>query len=167
MAYGNGKNAQLSIFEEEQEWLDQRMEQVNQEMQEWLDEKLKESILAGNKTRVEQCIVMRANINKIDEDTKFSPLMTACEIGNIDIAKALIGAKADVNFQTEGNKNTALMIAAMYGRMNIVSLLLNHGADPMLKNRFEHTALHYSQKYHHPKTSTILREAEKAAQKNK
>ncbi|MEO7938043.1 MAG: ankyrin repeat domain-containing protein [Burkholderiaceae bacterium] len=119
--------------------------------------------------------------NKVDE----SPLMLACLGGYIDTVKLLIDRGADVNktgwaplhyAATRGhldvmrllldrnayidaaspNGTTPLMMAAHYGTPTAVKLLLEAGADPLLKNEQNLTAIDFAQRANRTESAEII-----------
>lgn len=132
------------------------------------------ALLAWNKIEVEPR-------NKADE----SPLMLAALGGQLDIAKRLIDQGADVNktgwtplhyAATRGhielmallldknayidaaspNGTTPLMMAAFYGTPSAVKLLLEAGADPMLRNQKDLTAIDFAQRANRADSAEII-----------
>jgi ankyrin repeat protein len=119
--------------------------------------------------------------NKVDE----SPLMLAALEGQLDTARTLIELGADVNkpgwaplhyAATRGrldvmvllldksayidaaspNGTTPLMMAAHYGTPSAVKLLLEAGADPMLKNQQDLTAIDFAHKANRADSAEII-----------
>lgn len=132
------------------------------------------ALLAWNKIEVEPR-------NKADE----SPLMLAALGGQLDIAKRLIDQGADVNktgwtplhyAATRGhldlmnllleknayidaaspNGTTPLMMAAFYGTPSAVKLLLESGADPLLRNQKDLTAIDFAQRANRADSADII-----------
>ena len=56
-----------------------------------------------------------------------SPLVTAAQLGNLEIAKLLLGAGAEVEYHGDG-EYTPIMAAAEYGHLNMVKYLQEEGA---------------------------------------
>ncbi len=112
------------------------------------------------------------NVNALTEQSE-SPLMLAALAGNVDVCQKLIDAGADINkpgwtalhyaatsgnvpiikmllehhayVDTESpNGSTPLMMAAKYGTADAVRALLDGGADPMVKNSLDLTALDFA-----------------------
>ena len=79
---------------------------------------------------------------KIDEPNTegYTPLMLACQQGNLDITNILVDAAASLNSQGKQG-TTALMEAAENGHDRIVERLLEEGVDPAVKNQEGLTAL--------------------------
>jgi uncharacterized protein len=132
------------------------------------------ALLAWNKIDVEPR-------NKADE----SPLMLAALGGQLDIARRLIDLGADVNktgwtplhyAATRGhldlmnllleknayidaaspNGTTPLMMAAFYGTPSAVKLLLEAGADPLLRNQKDLTAIDFAQRASRADSADII-----------
>lgn len=108
-----------------------------------------------------------ADVNAMDK-TGLTPLMIAAENGDTAMAGILIGAKADIDLRRGGNnRETALMRAAHKGSSDVVKALLKAGADPILTDSFNHTALKYAENAYQHGTRFVLEEAEqKALQKH-
>jgi uncharacterized protein len=119
--------------------------------------------------------------NKVDE----SPLMLAARGGHLDTVGRLIDRGADVNkpgwaplhyAATRGhlevmrllldrnayidaaspNGTTPLMMAAFYGTPTAVKLLLEAGADPLLKNQQDLTAIDFAQRANRADSAEII-----------
>lgn len=119
--------------------------------------------------------------NKVDE----SPLMLAALGGHLETVKALIERGADVNkpgwaalhyAATRGhlevmrlllehnayidaaspNGTTPLMMAAFYGTASAVKLLLEAGADPLLRNQQDLTAIDFAQRANRSDSAEII-----------
>jgi len=67
-----------------------------------------------------------ADVNLLVGDDGFSPLILACETGNIELVKQLIENGADINLIGDGT--TPLIQAVVSGDENMVELLLQWGA---------------------------------------
>ncbi len=119
--------------------------------------------------------------NKVDE----SPLMLASLGGQLEMARQLVERGADVNkpgwaplhyAATRGhlavmrflldnnayidaaspNGTTPLMMAAHYGTPTAVKLLLESGADPLLKNQQDLTAIDFAQRANRADSAEII-----------
>ena len=81
-------------------------------------------------TEVKALIEQGIDVNDANHDGT-TPLIVACENGNIKIARFLIENGADVNAKAEdypGAFPSALVAATTIGRTDIVKLLKQHGA---------------------------------------
>ncbi|MCW5642438.1 MAG: ankyrin repeat domain-containing protein [Rhodoferax sp.] len=119
--------------------------------------------------------------NKVDE----SPLMLACLAGQLEMAQQLVERGADVNkpgwaplhyAATRGhvavmrfllernayidaaspNGTTPLMMAAYYGTPSAVKLLLESGADPLLKNQQDLSAIDFAHRANRADSAEII-----------
>jgi len=80
-----------------------------------------------------------ADVNK----PGWTPLHYAATGGHADIVLMLLEHHAYIDAASP-NGTTPLMMAAMYGSARIVKILLEAGADPVLKNDANLTALHFA-----------------------
>ena len=80
---------------------------------------------------VKYLIERGANVNVTQGD--YSPLISACERNNLDIAKLLIGAGSDIFFK-DSFGNSALWKATFNENIELVKLLLENGASPLEKD---------------------------------
>jgi ankyrin repeat protein len=71
----------------------------------------------------------------------YTPLMIACEQGNLEIVEYLLSKKADINAIDKEGKNTPLIYAAANGHPKVVELLIKHNANINIKNFCGLTAL--------------------------
>ena len=76
------------------------------------------------------CDKYGAEVKKPD-DRGNSPLHDACEHGEIDVVRLMLGKGADVN-QTNRKGEAALATACDEGHVTIAKLLLENGADATL-----------------------------------
>jgi len=91
------------------------------------------AIISGNLEMVKQHINAGTDINKKDQMSGSTPLITAATFGKTDIVKALIDANAELDIKNnEGS--TALHAAAFFCRVEIVQLLIRAGADKTIQN---------------------------------
>lgn len=67
------------------------------------------------------------------------PLLIACSIGDLDIAKVLISYGANVN-KVHSQYGSPLILAAANGKLDLVKLLLSHGADTSIADSHGFTA---------------------------
>ncbi len=93
------------------------------------------AILSGNLEVVKQHIKAGSDINKKDQLTGSTPLITAVTFGKTEIAKALIAANADLSLKNNDG-STALHVAAFFCRIEIVQMLIDAHADKTIKNNF-------------------------------
>ena len=93
------------------------------------------AILSDQLDIVKQHIEAGTDINKKEQMSGSTPLISAITFGKTAIAKALIDAKADLSI-TNNEGATALHIAAFFCRVEIVQLLIDANADKTLKNNF-------------------------------
>jgi len=93
------------------------------------------AILSGNLEVVKQHIKAGTDINKKDQMTGSTPLITAVTFGKTEIAKALIDANADLSLKNNDG-STALHVAAFFCRIEIVQMLMDAHADKTIKNNF-------------------------------
>jgi len=87
----------------------------------------------------------KADVNTPDTKSR-TPLMIACETGNLEIIKYLVSKGASVHDLKKQKKN-ALIKATMNGHIHIVSFLLKHGIHPDLPDSSGNTAVHYAAGY--------------------
>lgn len=88
------------------------------------------AIRQGNLETVQKLLAAQANPNAvIREMMNTTPLITATEIGNYQIVKALLAANADVN-SAQSQNFVALHYAVQNGKPNIVRMLLEYHASP-------------------------------------
>ena len=97
------------------------------------------AIVSGNLEIVRQHIEAGTDINKKDQMSGSTPLITAATFGKTAIAKALIDANADPDIQNnEGS--TALHAAAFFCHVEIVQMLIDAGTDKNIRNKHWATA---------------------------
>jgi ankyrin repeat protein len=95
--------------------------------------------LAGNTDVCQKLIDKGADINK----PGWTALHYAATSGNVAIIKMLLEHHAYIDTQSP-NGSTPLMMAAKYGTADAVRALLDGGADPMVKNSLDLTALDFA-----------------------
>jgi len=93
------------------------------------------AVISGNLEVVKQHIKAGSDINKKDQMTGSTPLITAVTFGKTEIAKALIAANADLSLKNNDG-STALHVAAFFCRIEIVQMLIDAHADKSIKNNF-------------------------------
>ncbi|MDF1697407.1 MAG: ankyrin repeat domain-containing protein [Saprospiraceae bacterium] len=97
------------------------------------------AILSDNLDIVKQHIHAGTDINRKDQISGSTPLITAATFGKTAIVQALINANVDLT--TKNNDGaTALHTAAFFCRVEIVQLLMDAKADKTIKNNFGVTA---------------------------
>lgn len=97
------------------------------------------AIVSGNLEVVKQHIEAGTDINRKDQLSGSTPLITAATFGKTAIAKALIDANANLDIKNnEGS--TALHAAAFFCRIEIVQMLIDAGADKTIENNHAATA---------------------------
>lgn len=95
-----------------------------------------------------------------------TPLIIAVEMGNVPIARRLIGAGADVNAHNEPRiGDTALGRAAENGTLEMVTLLLGAGADPTIPGWMARTPLDKARGRKRGEGPAICEMMEKAARR--
>jgi ankyrin repeat protein len=104
-----------------------------------------------------------ADPNAMDK-SGMTPLMLAAENGDIGMTNILLDGKAAIDLpRGGGNAETALMKAAQKGSSDVVRLLLKAGANPILTDSFNKTALKYAEDAYQHNTRFVLEEAEQKA----
>lgn len=93
------------------------------------------AVLTNKLDVVKQYINAGTDINKKDQMTGSTPLITAATFGKKDMVKALIDANADLSIKNNDGA-TALHTAAFFCRVEIVQMLMNAKADKTIKNNF-------------------------------
>ena len=95
--------------------------------------------LKGHLRLAEQLIARGADINK----TGWTPLHYAATGGHVEVIRLLLEHHAYIDAESP-NGTTPLMMAAYYGGPKATKLLLEEGADPLLKNQKNLTALDFA-----------------------
>ena len=93
------------------------------------------AILSDQPDIVKQHIAAGTDINKKEQMSGSTPLISAATFGKTAIAKALIDANADLSIKNNEGA-TALHTAAFFCRIEIVQLLIDAKADKTVKNNF-------------------------------
>ncbi|MEO5795274.1 MAG: ankyrin repeat domain-containing protein [Rhodoferax sp.] len=104
-----------------------------------------------------QLIAKNADVNK----TGWTPLHYAASRGHLDVIRLLLDNYAFIDAASP-NGTTPLMMAAQYGSDDAVKLLLDEGADPLLKNQKNLTAIDFAQKADRPATVELVSNAVRA-----
>lgn len=99
------------------------------------DMDIQTAILSDNLEIVRQHIKAGTDINKKDQMSGSTPLLSAATFGKTTIVQALLDAKADLTI-TNNDGATALHVAAFFCRVEIVQLLIDAKADKTAKNNF-------------------------------
>ena len=97
------------------------------------------AIMTNNLEAVKQHIEVGTDLNKKEQMSGSTPLISAVSFGRKEITKALIDAGADLN-QKNNDGSTALHAAAFFCNIEIVQMLLDAKADKSLKNNYGATA---------------------------
>ncbi|QIA08052.1 ankyrin repeat domain-containing protein [Draconibacterium halophilum] len=100
---------------------------------------LHSAIMSGNLEAVKQHVEAGTDINKKDQMSGSTPLISAVSFGRKEIAKELIDTGADLNLKNNDG-STALHSAAFFCHIEIVQMLMDANADKTLKNNFGATA---------------------------
>lgn len=93
------------------------------------------AIMSDNLEVVQQHIAAGTDINRKDQMSGSTPLISAVTFGKIAIVKALIEGKANLSIKNNDGA-TALHVAAFFCQVEIVQLLIDANADKTLKNNF-------------------------------
>ena len=92
-----------------------------------------------------------------EEDANgLTPLGTAAEVGNEDIACILLDKGADVNYVGEKRKITALHVATYHNQAEMVKLLLDKGVTVNAQDANGHTAMHIAALLNHASLIPLL-----------
>lgn len=113
--------------------------------------------LEGKMDMCTQLIAKGADVNK----TGWTPLHYAATRGHLDVMRLLLENFAYIDAASP-NGSTPLMMAAQYGTEDAVKLLLDEGADPLLKNQKNLTAIDFAQKANRPATVEMVTAAVRA-----
>lgn len=107
--------------------------------------------LAGQIDVVKRLIARDADINK----PGWTPLHYAATRGHVEIMNLLLDRNAYIDAASP-NGTTPLMMAAHYGTPSAVKLLLEAGADPLLKNQQDLTAIDFAQRANRSESAEII-----------
>jgi ankyrin repeat protein len=113
--------------------------------------------LNGYEDLVKVLIAKGADVNK----TGWTPLHYAATKGHIRIIKLLLEKFAYIDAESP-NKSTPLMMAAMYGTFDSLKLLIHEGADVLLKNDLNLTALDFARQANRSDSAALLLKAVEA-----
>ncbi len=100
---------------------------------------LQEAVLTGNLEAVKLHIEAGTNLNRKENMTGATPLITATTFDKSEIAKVLIDAGADLSIKNNDG-STALHVAAFFCRVEIVQMLMDADADKSIRNNYGVTA---------------------------
>ena len=96
---------------------------------------LQTAVLSGKLDIVKQHIEAGTDINRKEQMSGSTPLISAATFGKTAIVKALIDANADLSIKNNEGA-TALHTAAFFCHVEIVQLLIDAKADKTVKNNF-------------------------------
>ncbi len=99
------------------------------------------AVLKGQTALVAALLAKDADVNK----EGWTPLHYAATAGNTELISLLLEKHAYIDAESP-NSTTPLMMAAQYGSPSAVKLLLEEGADPLLKNKLNLTAIDFATK---------------------
>ncbi len=92
-------------------------------------------------------------INYRDQRAGYTPLIAACEVGNIEVVKLIIKYGANIN-KTDYGGNTPLIHALVNKKENIIKFLVEYGADVNIKGGF--TALELAKENNQKKIIELI-----------
>lgn len=94
----------------------------------------------------------RSEANAVNARTGEGPLLAACALGHLEIARTLLDHGADIGHAEIGDGATALHAACMAGQTEIALLLLDRGADGSQGNKQGQTPLMFAVRNGHGET---------------
>ncbi len=94
-----------------------------------------EAIIINNFNVAKQHIANGSDINKVEQMSGSTPLLTAVTFNRPKIVAELLNANVDLSIKNNDG-STALHTAAFFGRIEMVKILLDAGADKTIKNNF-------------------------------
>ncbi|MEO8542288.1 MAG: ankyrin repeat domain-containing protein [Burkholderiaceae bacterium] len=107
--------------------------------------------LGGQLGISKRLIDLGADVNK----PGWTPLHYAATRGHLDLMRLLLDKNAYIDAASP-NGTTPLMMAAFYGTPSAVKLLLEAGADPLLRNQQDLTAIDFAQKANRADSAEII-----------
>ena len=110
---------------------------------------------SGNADRVLQLLKLGADINTSTPYENITPLMYACQTGDLKTVKILVANGADLDRQPYG-KETALLTSVKLNLEDVVLYLLDHGANFAIGDDNGDTPLHYAVLYDYPVVTDML-----------
>eukprot|EP00930_Biecheleria_cincta_P049191 TRINITY_DN34434_c0_g1_i1.p1 TRINITY_DN34434_c0_g1~~TRINITY_DN34434_c0_g1_i1.p1 ORF type:complete len:299 (-),score=58.40 TRINITY_DN34434_c0_g1_i1:242-1111(-) len=93
--------------------------------------KLHDAAEQGDLATACQCLSRDGADPNLGDESGWTPLLEASELGHFAVAEALLCAKADPNLGDDAGK-TPLALAAEHKELEVVRILLDAGADPTL-----------------------------------
>lgn len=108
--------------------------------------------LGGHLDWCKKLIARGAAVNK----TGWAPLHYAATKGQLDVMRLLLEEYAFIDAESP-NRTTPLMMAARYGSLEAVKLLLEEGADPLMKNAQNMTAVDFAQSMQRGDVAELIR----------
>ncbi len=115
--------------------------------------------LKGDLDLATQMVKKGADVNK----TGWTPLHYAASNGHVEVIKLLLENYAYIDAESP-NGTTPLMMASLYGSVEAVKLLVEEGADPLIKNQQNLTALQFAQRGNRPDAAALLAKAMRSKQ---
>lgn len=85
-----------------------------------------------------------ASVNEVSKDRRYSPLMDAVQIGDLENAKLLLQYAANPDLQSTDGQ-TALILAVGRQEKELVKLLVDYGANPEIKDKLGMSAIKYAE----------------------
>lgn len=129
-----------------------RWDKVNVEPRNAVDESpLMLAALGGQLETVRHLIERGADVNK----TGWAPLHYAATRGHVEVMNFLLDKSAYIDAASP-NGTTPLMMAAFYGTPSAVKHLLEAGADPLLKNQQDLSAIDFAQRANRADSAEII-----------
>lgn len=107
--------------------------------------------IGGHLEVVKMLIARGADVNK----PGWAPLHYAATRGHLDVMRLLLDENAYIDAASP-NGTTPLMMASFYGTSSAVKLLLEAGADPMLKNQQDLSAIDFAQRANRADSAEII-----------